>query len=92
VSVEVDHHTSTSEHDGAPMLVMVGALGAVPSPGAQLTAIVSTFESRVTDVVARIAKSNDELLETETDAELTFPNDAPALHEFCFAAVALDIT
>jgi hypothetical protein len=74
------------------MLTIVGVVGGVLSPGAQFTAIVTTFESRVTDVVARIAKSNEELLETETDVEETLPSRAPADHEFAFADVAFDIT
>jgi hypothetical protein len=74
------------------MFVIVGTDGAMPSPGAQFTAIVSTFESRVTDVVARTAKSNEEPFETETDVDITLPSAAPADHEFCFANVAFDIT
>ena len=74
------------------MFVIAGVPGAIPSPGAQFTAMVMTFESRITDVVAWIEKSNDELFETDTDAEVTLPSPAPADHEFAFAAVAFDMT
>jgi hypothetical protein len=92
VSVTADHDTFTCEHDTAPMLVIDGIGGAVPSTGAQLTGTETTFESRVTEVVARIAKSNEVLFDTDTVVERTPPNGEPADHEFCFAVVNFDIT
>ena len=73
VSVVGAHATSTVEHDSGTALVIVGTPGAVPSTGAQFTEIDTTFESRVTEVTAWIAKCQVDPLAAETLVARTSP-------------------
>jgi hypothetical protein len=83
---------STSEHDAGVALVIAGTPGAMPSTGAQLIATETTFESRVTDVTARTAKSHVVPLLTLTCVDVKFPSAAPADHDVCLAESSFDIT
>jgi hypothetical protein len=89
--VTTDHARFTELHVDAAADVIVGTPGGVLSTGGQLTAMETTFESRVTVVTARIAKFHDVLFDTLTLVVRTLPRTAPADHEFCFPIVGFDM-